>query len=73
MVGTVTYTGVAGPGAALTAAVFNDVHSIKFNYDKEVIELEYDNPSKLTWLDLRATTTITPTVVAGRTVAITIS
>lgn len=73
MVGTVTYSGVTGPGQTLTSAVFSNVHSIKFNYDKEVIELNYDNPEKTTYLDLRATTTITPTVVAGVSVGLVIS
>jgi hypothetical protein len=73
MVGTVTYSGVIGPGQTLTSAPFTNVHSVKFNYDKEVIEIEYDNPLKMAVVDMRATTTITPTVVAGVSVALTIS
>ena len=73
MIGTVTYTGVTGPAVTLTAAVFTNVHKLTFDYDKETVTIEWDNPSKTSVVDLRASTTITSVVVAGQTVSTTIS
>lgn len=73
MVGTLTYTGVLGPGQSVTSMIFNNVHSVKFNHDKEVIEVNYDNPEKTQHLDMRASGTITGTFVAGVSLAITVS
>lgn len=73
MVGTLTYTGVTGPGQSLSASVFTPVHGIEFDYDKEVIKVRYDNPEKVAYLDMRASGTITGTFVTGVSLVLTVS
>lgn len=73
MIGTFTYSGVHGPGMSLTGAVFANVQRVEFDYAHEVIRVTYDQPEKTVTLDLRASSTISSTVVAGQTVAVTVS
>lgn len=61
----VTYTGVMGPGSALTATVFNDVTCVTLGLARGVAEIVYGTPSRTAVVEISATTTITDTIVAG--------
>lgn len=73
MVATLTYSGVTGPAISLTGAIFPNVQRLEFDYAKETVKVTYDQPEKTAFLDLRASSTISSTVVAGVSVAVTIS
>ena len=75
MTGTLTYTGTTGAGQALTAAVFNNVSDVDYQLDKGVLKVTYQNsgePSRIIYLDLSASVTITMTI-AGSAVTVTVS
>ena len=73
MTGTLTYTGVTGPAQALTATVFSNVQRLEFDVAKEVLHVVYDQPEKTAHLDIRASATMTATLVAGVSLSVTIS
>ena len=73
MTGTLTYTGTTGPAMALTAAVFNNVQRLEFDIAKEVLHVTYDQPEKTAHLDLRASATMSATLVAGVSMSVTVS
>lgn len=61
MLNTATVTGYTGPGATVTGLVLNNVHSIKFDFDKTMIRIEHGEPSNLFNLQYAPTTTVTLT------------
>ncbi len=61
----VTYTGVIGPGTALTSAVFNDVTDLRLHLSRGVAEITYGTPSQIAIVEISATTTLTDTISSG--------
>ena len=51
MPSTLTVTGVVGPGKTLTTQVFNNVVSVKLEFTKKVLRVEY-NANGLTTVDI---------------------
>ena len=72
MTGTLTYTGVAGPGRTLTSAVFSDVTDLDYQFANGTLKVTYGTPSKIVYLDLTGTVTITMTI-SGTAVTATVS
>lgn len=70
MANTATVTGTIGPGRAITTMVFNDIDTIKFDFNKRTVLIEYDNKI----LDLTYTgVTIVEFTIDGVSTAIVIS
>lgn len=59
-----TYTGVVGPGQALTAAVFNDVKELSLIPESGILKVRYGS-NEVKDLDLQARSTITITIASG--------
>ena len=65
MTGTLTYTGTAGAGQALTAVVFSSVTKLEYDLGAEVLRVTYGTPSITAHLDLSLIATGTLTFVTG--------
>jgi hypothetical protein len=63
-----TVTGTAGPGSAVTAGVFTNLRSVRFD-NQNMLEL-VDNNGKVTNLSIAAATTFTVTVSSGNYVVV---
>jgi len=74
MPGTATVTGKVGPGATLTAAVFNNVTFFSIDTNNELLDIMFNNGSgaERRQIDIAAATTILCTV-SGNTYTLTIS
>lgn len=63
---TATVTGVTGPGKALTAKVFQRVAGADFNFQNNVLRINFVDANKGPLeVDIAADTTFTLTVTAG--------
>lgn len=67
MVNTATVTGYTGPGALVTALVLNDVHSINYDFEKNMVYITYGKPYQTFKLAYNETVTITMTKSATGT------
>ena len=74
MPGTATITGKVGPGATLTATVFNNVTFFSVDTNNEILDIMFNNGSgaERRQIDISADTTITCTV-SGNSYTLTIS
>ena len=72
MPATMTVTGTSGAGQALTSAVFSNITSFKIDTSSEMLEL-VDNNGKVTNISIAAAATMTVTITAPNTYAVTIA
>jgi len=61
MPGTVTITGTAGAGLAVTATVFNDIREVLIEFSKNMITLVKNDGTVISPISVAAATTVTAT------------
>ena len=61
MPGTVTITGTAGPGTALTSIVFQDVREVNIEFNKNLITLTKNDGTVISPISVAAAATVTAT------------
>lgn len=62
-----TVTGHTGPGGSVTALVLNPVHSIEFNFEDNMVYVEYGTPSKRFPMSYQGVGTVTFSISGGVT------
>jgi hypothetical protein len=72
MPGTVTLTGTAGAGLAVTAVPFTDVREVQIEFNKNLVTLLKNNGETVSPISVAAATTVTATKT-GNTWTLTIS
>jgi hypothetical protein len=72
MPGTVTLTGTAGAGLAVTAVPFTDVREVQIEFNKNMVTMLKNNGETVSPISVAAATTVTATKT-GNTWTLTIS